>query len=118
MSVRSPPGRAAAGPPSKKRARREGRTIAFLDETGHSFRARPGTTWARRGVTPVLRRPSKRREVSSVVAVTPAGRLYARQLRRSVSSQGVIRAPRAFPRKIGRPPLGGRDRPDAPRPPP
>src|SRR5918994_1091969 len=27
MSVRSPPGRAAAGPPSKKRARREGRKI-------------------------------------------------------------------------------------------
>src|SRR3712207_9312723 len=76
MSVRSPLGRAAAGPPSKKRARREGRTIIFLDETGHSFRARPGTTWARRGVTPVLRRLSKRREVASVAAVTPAGRLY------------------------------------------
>ena len=33
--------------------------------------ARPDTTWARRGLTPLLRRVSKRREVSSVVAVTP-----------------------------------------------
>src|SRR3712207_8481374 len=45
----------------------------------------PGTTWALRGATPVLRRLSKRREVSSVVAVTPAGRLYARHVRGSVS---------------------------------
>src|SRR5215218_7191037 len=103
MSARSPPGRAAAGSPSKQRASREGRTIVFLDETGHSFRARPGTTWARRGATPVLRRLSKRREVSSVVAVTPAGRLYARHVRGSVSSRVVIRALRHFRRKIGRP---------------
>src|SRR3712207_8797462 len=103
MSVRSPPGRAAAGPPSKKRARREGRTIVFLDETGHSFRARPGATWARRGVTPVLRRLSKRREVSSVVAVTPAGRLYAPPLRRRGPRPGGVPAPGHFPRQVRRP---------------
>jgi transposase len=51
----------------------------------------------------VLRRLSKRREVSSVVAVTPAGRLYARHVRGSVSSQVVIWALRHFRRKIGRP---------------
>ena len=51
-------------------------------------------------MTPVLRRLSKRREVSSVVAVTPAGRLYARHVRGSVSSQAVIRALRHFRRKI------------------
>ena len=73
MSVRLPPGRNTRGLPSKKKARREGRTLLFLDETGHSFRARPGTTWSRRGVTPILQRLSKRREVSSIVAVTPAG---------------------------------------------
>ena len=45
MSRRSLPGRAAPGRPSKNQARREGRTIVFLDEAGHSFRparARPG----------------------------------------------------------------------------
>ncbi len=74
-----------------------------MDETGHSFRARPATTWARRGLTPVLRRVSKRREVSSIVAVTPDGRLYARHFRTSVSSETVISALRHFRRKVGAP---------------
>ena len=66
-------------------------------------------------MTPVLRRLSKRREVSSVVAVTPAGRLYARHVRGSVSSQVVIRALRHFRRKIGRPLLVVWDRLNAHR---
>src|SRR5829696_4190812 len=115
MSARSPPGRAATGPPSKKRARREGRTIIFLDETGHSFRARPGTTWAPRGLTPVLRRVSKRREVSSIVAITPDGRLHARHFRTSISSDTVILALRYFRRKVGTPLLVVWDRLNAHR---
>ena len=110
-----PPGRSARGGPSKKKARREGRTILFLDETGHSFRARPGTTWGRRGLTPVLQRLSKRREVSSIVAVTPAGRLYARHFRRSITSALVIRALRHFRRQIGNPLLVVWDRLNAHR---
>ena len=46
---------------------------------------------------------SKRREVSSIVAVTPDGRLYARHFRGSVSSPTVILALRHFRRKIGSP---------------
>ena len=60
---------------AQKKARREHRTLLLVDETGHSFRIRPATTWARRGLPPVLRRVSKRREVSSIVAITPDGRL-------------------------------------------
>ena len=71
-----------------------------MDETGHSFRARPATTWARRGLTPVLQRMSKRREVSSIVAITPDGRLCARPFRTSVSSSTVISALRYFRRSI------------------
>jgi transposase len=89
--------------------------VLFLDETGHSFRQRPGTTWARRGVTPVLRRVSKRREVSSTVAVTPDGRLYARRVRGSVSSGTVILALRHFRRKLGAPLLVVWDRLNAHR---
>jgi transposase len=74
-----------------------------VDETGHSFRARPDTTWARRGLTPVLRRVSKRREVSSIVAITPDGRLYGRHFRTSISSERVISALRFFRRKVGTP---------------
>jgi len=86
-----------------------------VDETGHSFRARPGTTWARRGVTPVLRRVSKRREVSSVVAVTPDGRLYARHFRGSITSTEVIAALKHFRRRIGTPLLVVWDRLNAHR---
>src|SRR3954454_21038564 len=103
MSAPSPPGRGGSGSRSKKKARREGRTLLFLYETGHSFRQRPGTTWARRGATPLLQRVSKRREVSSIVAVAPDGRLYARHFRGSVSSPTVILALRHFRRQVGAP---------------
>src|SRR3712207_3352104 len=106
----SPRGPGADGWRSKKKAHREGRTLLFLDETGHSFRQRPGTTWAPRGATPVLRRVSKRREVSSIVAVAPDGRLCARHFRGSVSSRTVILALRHFRRKVGAPLLVIRDR--------
>lgn len=43
-------------------------TISVLG-TGHTFRARPGRTWAPKGHPPVLRRVSKRREVSSMVLI-------------------------------------------------
>ena len=46
---------------------------------------------------------SKRREVSSIVAITPDGRLYARHFRTSVSSETVISALRYLRRKIGTP---------------
>src|SRR5690348_17298510 len=44
--------------------RRSGRAVVFVDETGHTFLARLGTTWAPRGRPPVLRRVSQRRELS------------------------------------------------------
>jgi transposase len=66
-------------------------------------------------VTPVLRRVSGRREVSSVVAVTPEGRLYARHVRGSVSSETVVLALRHFRRKVGAPLLVVGDRLNAHR---
>ena len=73
-----------------------------VDETGHTFRARTGTTWARRGRTPVLRRVSKRREVSSIVGITPDGRLAARHFRGAIDSAKVVLAVRYFQRRFGR----------------
>ena len=58
----------------------------------------------------MLRRVSKRREVSSTVAVAPDGRLCARHFRGSVSSRTVILALRHFRRKVGAPLLVVRDR--------
>ena len=66
-------------------------------------------------MTPVLRRVSKRREVSSVVAVTPDGRLYARHFRGSIASAEVITALKYFRRRVGRPLLVVWDRLNAHR---
>ena len=99
---------AAAGlAPGKKGARRSGRAVVFVDETGHTFRARLGTTWAPTGQPPVLRRLSQRREVSSIAALVapldgPA-QLYARHFAGSIHSEQVIAALRYFRRRIGRP---------------
>jgi hypothetical protein len=72
-------------------------------------------TWARRGLTPLLRRVSNRREVSSIVAITPDGRLYARHFRTPISSRCVILALRFFRRKVGAPLLVVWDRLNAHR---
>ncbi|RKH87550.1 transposase [Corallococcus sp. AB045] len=82
--------------------------MACVDETGSTFRARLGTTWAPIGQPPELRRVSMRREVSSVVAlVAPFGRrkarLYARHFEGSVHSAQVVAALRYFRRKVGHP---------------
>ncbi|MGE6758776.1 transposase [Corallococcus interemptor] len=79
-----------------------------MDETGSTFRARPGTTWAPVGRPPELRRVSMRREVSSVVAlVAPSkrgeARLYARHFEGSVHGAQVVAALRHFRRKVGHP---------------
>jgi transposase len=63
----------------------------------------------------VLKRVSKRREVSSIVAITPDGRLYARHFRTSISSETVISALRSFRRQIGTPLLVVWDRLNAHR---
>jgi transposase len=58
---------------------------------------------------------SKRRAVSSIVAITPDGRLYARHFRTSVSSDTVISTLRSFRRQIGTPLLVVWDRLNAHR---
>ncbi len=73
-----------------------------------------GHDLARRGLTPRLRRVNQPREVSSVVAVTPDGRPYARQFRTSVLKT-VISALRSFRRQTGTPLLVARDRLNAHR---
>jgi hypothetical protein len=71
---------AAAGlAADQKGARRTGRAIAFLDETGHTFRARVGTTWAPRstappGCTPATSGAASMGSRSSSRCATSAGR--------------------------------------------
>jgi transposase len=82
----------------QKKARRRGAEIAFVDETGFSFRDGVATTWAPRGRPPVLRRKSARRAISTAVALTLSGRVLWRHFDRSV--RGV--EARAFLRYLRR----------------
>lgn len=90
-------------PALKKKALREGRTIICWDETGHTFRIRMNRTWARRGETPVVRRLSGRREISSIVVITPDGWLYARHQKNAVNTHAVLLALKYFRQQIATP---------------
>lgn len=79
-----------------------------LDETGFTYRARVGTTWAPVGRVPVLHRQSKRREVSSLIDVTAPldGRppqLFARHVLGTIHGEEIIVGLRYFRARIGRP---------------
>jgi hypothetical protein len=60
-------------------------------------------TWALRGRPPRLKRLSKRRELSSLIAITPAGQLAACHVEGSVHGPDVIRALKHCRRRFGRP---------------
>ncbi|QSQ28579.1 transposase [Pyxidicoccus parkwayensis] len=82
--------------------------MAFLDETGSTFRARLGTAWAPVGKAPILRRLSRRHEVSSIVLlVAPCGQrrpqVLARHFEGGIHAEQVISALRYFRRRVRRP---------------
>jgi transposase len=88
----------------QKKAKQDGAEVAFLDEVGHSFQAQTGTTWAPEGETPILRRMSQRREVSTIFILTwPGCRLLARHFVGSIHGAEVVVALRYFQRQVRRP---------------
>jgi transposase len=87
----------------QQKARRRGAEIVFVDETGFSCRAKTGTTWAPRGQTPILRRVSKRRELSTVIGLTISGKIYKRHFAHAIGATDILVALRHFQRHIARP---------------
>jgi hypothetical protein len=87
----------------QKKARRRGAEIVFVDEPGFSCRAKTGPTWAPRGQTPILRRMSKRRELSTVIGLTLSGKLYKRPFAHAIGATDILMALRHFQRHISRP---------------
>jgi transposase len=81
---------------AQKKARRQQAKIVFVDETGCSFRAKTGTTWAPMGQTPVLRRVSKRRELSTVIGFTRSGRIYKRHVAHAICGEDIVLTLRHF----------------------
>jgi transposase len=77
-----------------------GASIAFVDEVGFSFLAPVAHTWAAQGQTPVLRRVSQRRVISTVVALTTPGKLFKRHFQRALHGEDVVVALRHFGRHL------------------
>ena len=75
----------------------------FVDETGFSFRAKTATTWAPIGHTPILRRMSKRRELSTVIGLTLTGKIYKRHFEHAIGAVDVLVALRHFQRHLAGP---------------
>jgi DDE superfamily endonuclease len=87
----------------QKKAFRRGAEIVFVDETGFSFRAKTGTTWAPRGQTPILRRVSKRRELSTVIGLALSGKIYKRHFEHPIGATDILVALQHFKRHISGP---------------
>ena len=76
--------------PHQKKARRTGAEVVFVDETGCSSQAKTGTTWAPIGQTPILRRLSKRRELSTAIALTLSGRIFKRHVPQAIGGTDMV----------------------------
>jgi transposase len=74
--------------------------MIFVDETGFSFRAKTGSTWAPRGQTPILRRVSQRRALSTVIGLTLSGRIYKRHFEQAIGGDDIVVALRHFQRHV------------------
>jgi transposase len=77
--------------------------IVFVDETGFSFQVEPGTTWAPKGQTPVLRRVSKRRQVSTAIGLSMAGGVYKKHFDHAIHGEDTVAHLEHLGRQIGGP---------------
>lgn len=74
----------------EKKARREKRTIVFVDETAVYLLAAAVYTWAPKGETPILKsRPWE--HLSAISAMTPQGKLYTMTQDRSFRGPDIVR---------------------------
>jgi transposase len=75
----------------QKKARRKGAVILFIDETGFSYQLGADTTWAPRGQTPVQKRVSKRRQVSTAIGLTTSGRIYKDHFDHAIHGEDMVK---------------------------
>ncbi|HEV2121176.1 MAG TPA: IS630 family transposase [Chloroflexota bacterium] len=91
-------GRALARP--QKKAKREGRTIVWVDEAGFYLLPARVRSYAPRGQTPVLRVPLTRAHLSVIGAMTPDGRVLLQVQSQAYRSAHVVRFLRHLLRHI------------------
>jgi transposase len=85
--------------PPKKKARRERRTLVFLDESGLSQRPRRASTWAPRGQTPILTFNFNWKSLSAIAGLT-ARDFYFQLHEGSIKSPQVIGFLQALHRQV------------------
>jgi transposase len=87
---------------AQKKARREGRTIVFIDESGLSEKCPVTRTWAKRGCTPVIQQSFSWYQVSAIAGLT-WWRFYFRFFNGAVKSAQVIEFLAALKQQIKQP---------------
>jgi len=89
---------------AQKKARREGRTIIFIDESGLSERPSVARTWSLRGHTPVLQHSFNWKQLSAIAGLS-FWQFYFRFFPGAIRSEQVIEFLGALKRQIKRPML-------------
>lgn len=74
--------------------------ILLVDEVGFGFLTKPASTWAPLGQTPLLRRISQRRVLSTIAALSLSGHLFKRHFDHAVKGEDVVIALRHFQRQM------------------
>jgi transposase len=77
-------------PEIQKRAKKEGATIYFQDESGIRSDFHAGTTWAPKGKTPVIEATGARFGLNIVGAITPKGQMQFMIVQGGVNSSIII----------------------------
>lgn len=77
-------------PQIQKRAKKEGATICFQDESGIRSDFHSGTTWAPKGQTPIIESTGARFGLNMVAAITPRGQMHFMVVEGSVNSSKIV----------------------------
>jgi transposase len=86
---------------AKKKSRREGRTIVFIDESGLSEKCPVTRTWGLKGQTPVIQQSFTWQQMSAIAGLS-WWRFYFRFYAGAVKSEQIIEFLAALKRQIGR----------------
>jgi transposase len=87
---------------AQKKARHEGRTIVFIDESGLSEKCPVTHTWAPKGQTPVIQQSFTWKQMSAVAGLS-WWRFYFRFFDGAIKSEQLIEFLGALKRQIGKP---------------
>jgi transposase len=77
-------------PKIRAMAKRENAEIFFEDESGLRSDYHSGTTWGKRGETPIVRATGKRFRLNMISAVSPRGELHFKVIREGVNAETFI----------------------------